>query len=301
MSDNRRSTLLAIGLLLLFFGVGAYLSARLLGGAGVPLLEGRRVAILPLEGAILSDRAFLENLDRYRGQGGVAAFVLEIRSPGGTVGASQAIYRTVRRLREEEDRPVVAWIGDVGASGGYYVALAADSIYALPGSLTGSIGVIMEFPHAQELLRKVGVGVEVVKSGEHKDLGSPLRPLSPEDRAVLEELVGDVYGQFVDAVAQNRPLPRDSVVRLADGRVFSGEQAVELGLVDRIGSLEEAIDAAGRMAGLGERPPTVRPGERKGPTLLDLLTGISGRDLRGVIETVRGVAGSTPRLLYEWR
>lgn len=301
MSDNRRSSLLAIGLLLLVFGAGAYVSARLLVGEGVPLLEGRRVAVLPLEGPILSERAFLRSLDRYRDRGGVGAFVLEIRSPGGTVGASQAIFRTVRRLREEEDRPVVAWIGDVGASGGYYVALAADSIYALPGSLTGSIGVIMEFPNAQELLRKVGVGVEVVKSGEHKDLGSPVRPLSPEDREVLEGVVGDVYGQFVDAVSENRALSRDSVASLADGRIFTGEQAVELGLVDGIGTLEEAIDAAGRMAGLGERPPTVRPGERDRPTLWDLLTGVSASEIGGWVEAIRGIAASSPRLLYEWR
>lgn len=301
MPDNRRSSLIGIGLLLLFFAVGAYVSARLLGGEGVPLLEGRRVAVLPLEGPILSDRGFLRDLERYRGQGGVAAFVLEIRSPGGTVGASQAIYRTVRRLREEDERPVVAWIGDVGASGGYYVALAADSIFALPGSLTGSIGVIMEFPNAQELLRKVGVGVEVVQSGEHKDLGSPIRPLSPEDRAVLEALVGDVYGQFVDAVTADRPLERDSVLTLADGRVFSGRQALEVGLIDRIGTLQEAVSAAGRMAGLGDRPSTVRPDERRRPTLLDLVTAVSGVELRGLAEAVRGVGGSSPRLLYEWR
>lgn len=301
MSEKSRSSFLAIGLLLLFFAAGAYLSVRLATGERIPLMDGRRVAVLPLEGPILGERSFLRSLETYRGQSGIGAFVLEIRSVGGSVGASQAIYHTVRRLREEDERPVVAWIGDVGASGGYYVALAADSVYALPGSLTGSIGVIMEIPNAQELLRKVGVGVEVVKSGEHKDLGSPVRPMSPQDREVLEGIVDDVYGQFVDAVAENRPLPRDSVLSLADGRVFTGEQAVEAGLVDGIATLEEAVDAAGRMAGLGARPPTVRPRERDRLTLLDLLTGVSRSEIRGLVEAVRGVAASGPRLLYEWR
>lgn len=301
MAQKRRSSILAIALLLTFFAVGAYLSARVLIGERIPLLARGRVAVLPVEGPILSERAFLRSLTAYRDRTAVEAFVLEIRSPGGTVGASQAIYRTVRRLREEEERPVVAWIGDVGASGGYYVALAADSIYALPGSITGSIGVIMEFPNAAELLRKVGVGLEVVKSGEHKDLGSPVRPLTPSDREVIEEMIDDVYAQFVDAVTQNRGLARDSVVRLADGRIFSGERALELGLVDGIGTLDEAIEVAGRMAGLGDRPATVRPSDRERLTLLDLITGVSKTDLRGLVETVRGIAGASPRLLYEWR
>lgn len=301
MAEKRRSSLLAVTLLLTFFALGAYLSGRLLLGAGVPLLTRGQVAVLPVEGPILSERTVLRNLKAYRGRSIIDAFVLEIRSPGGTVGASQAIYRTVRRLREAEERPIVAWIGDVGASGGYYVALAADSIYALPGSITGSIGVIMEFPNAQELLRKVGVGLEVVKSGEHKDLGSPARPLTPADRAMLEGVVEDVFEQFVDAVVENRGLPRDSVLGLADGRIFTGARAVELGLVDGVATLEEAIQVAGRMAGLGDRPATVRPRERERLTLFDLISGLSRSDLRGLWNTVRGITASGPRILYEWR
>lgn len=300
MSDGRRSALLAIVLLLLAFGGGAYLSGRLLLDDGFPLLEGRRVAVLPVEGVFLSEKPLLQHLEEYRKSDRVRAFVLEIRSPGGTVGAAQSIYRTVRKLREEEERPVVAWIGDVGASGGYYIALAADSIYALPGSITGSIGVLMEFPHAEELLRKVGVGVEVVKSGEHKDMGSVTRPLSDADREVLEGVVQDVYDQFVDAVSESRGLARESVLVVADGRVFTGERALELGLVDEIGTLEEAIAAAGRMAGLGDRPATIRPSERQ-LTPLDLIRGISRGDFRGLLEAFRAAARPGPRLLYEWR
>ncbi|MFQ5688721.1 MAG: signal peptide peptidase SppA [Gemmatimonadota bacterium] len=300
MATSRSTTIGITVLLLLVFAGGLFLSSRILTGRGVPLLQGGRVAVLPISGVITSEESFLHNLSAFRRNSTVRAFVIEIRSPGGGVGASQAIYRELRKLRETDERPVIAWMGDVGASGGYYVALAADSIYALPGTITGSIGVVMEFPNAQELLRKVGIGWEVVKSGEHKDMGSPARPLTPSDREILEGLVGDVYDQFVDAVAANRTLDRSRVLELADGRVFTGEQAVELGLVDGISTLEEAIELAGRMAGLGDHPSTLRPREPRF-RLVDLLLGLSGRQVRRLAEWIPAVGPRAPRLLYEWR
>lgn len=301
MSGDRKTALYAILGLLFVFAGGLYLSVRVLADGAPRLLGGDRVAVLPLEGVIVSERGFLERLEGYRDDGSVRAFVLEIRSPGGAVGASQSLYRTIRDLRETDERPVIAWIGDVGASGGYYVALAADSIYALPGSITGSIGVIMEFPDAQELLRKVGLRFEVVKSGEHKDMGSFVRPMSDGDREILEGVVRDVWEQFVEAVGENRGMTRERVVGLADGRIFTGEQARDLGLVDGIGTLQEAIDAAGRMAGLGEGPPTVRPRERR-LGLLDLLLGSGRARWEGLLEPLsRAAERGTPRLLYEWR
>lgn len=301
MSGDRKTALYAILGLLFVFAGGLYLSVRVLADGAPRLLGGDRVAVLPLEGVIASERGFLERLEGYRDDGSVRAFVLEIRSPGGAVGASQSLYRTIRDLRETDERPVIAWIGDVGASGGYYVALAADSIYALPGSITGSIGVIMEFPDAQELLRKVGLRFEVVKSGEHKDMGSFVRPMSEGDREILEGVVRDVWEQFVEAVGENRGMTRERVVGLADGRIFTGEQARDLGLVDGIGTLQEAIDAAGRMAGLGEGPPTVRPRERR-LGLLDLLLGSGRARWEGLLEPLsRAAERGTPRLLYEWR
>lgn len=301
MSGDRKTALYAILGLLFVFAGGLYLSVRVLADGAPRLLGGDRVAVLPLEGVIASERGFLERLEGYRDDGSVRAFVLEIRSPGGAVGASQSLYRTIRDLRETDERPVIAWIGDVGASGGYYVALAADSIYALPGSITGSIGVIMEFPDAQELLRKVGLRFEVVKSGEHKDMGSFVRPMSDGDREILEGVVRDVWEQFVEAVGENRGMTRERVVGLADGRIFTGEQARDLGLVDGIGTLQEAIDAAGRMAGLGEGPPTVRPRERR-LGLLDLLLGSGRARWEGLLEPLsRAAERGTPRLLYEWR
>ena len=298
MSHNSRTTW-AIALILLVFAAGVYLSSRaLLGRDG--FFAGSRVAVLPVEGVITSERQVLGHLETFRRDGSVRAFVIEIRSPGGTVGASQSIYREIRKLREMDDRPIVAWMGDIAASGGYYVSLAADSVYALPGTLTGSIGVIMEFPNASELMRKVGVEWEVVKSGEHKDMGSPSRPLSDSDREILEGVVLDVWDQFVDAVADNRPIARAEVVALADGRIFSGEQAVELGLVDGIATLNEAIDAAGRMAGLGERPQTLRPRPRR-VRWIDLLLGLTETKARHLLEILPSVPSVTPRLLYEWR
>jgi protease IV len=257
---------------------------------------GSRVAVLEIDGIIVDDAALLEQIRRFRRDGSVKAFVVDINSPGGAVGPSQSIYRELRKLRDEDERPVLASIGSVGASGGYYIALAADSIYALPGSITGSIGVIMEFPNASELMDRVGVQVEVVKSAEHKDIGSPFRPITEADRAVLGSLVRDVYGQFVDVVATERSLPVERVQELADGRILSGRQALESGLIDGIGNLHDALARAGAMAGLGDDPTVVRPPE-EGFTIFDVL---AGRAATAALDRWLGRldVGSAPRLQY---
>lgn len=303
--SQTRSTLVAIAVLLLVFAGGTFVAFELLLGRDLPVLPSPgRVAVVPVEGVITSPERTLEAVRRFRESGSVDAFVIEIRSPGGSVGASQSLYREFRDLSRRDERPVLAWIGDVGASGGYYVALAADSIYALPGSITGSIGVIMEFPDARELMRKVGVGIEMVRSGEHKGAGSPFRELDEEDRRVFQTLVDDAYGQFVDAVVAGRGIGRDSVVQLADGRVFSGARAERLGLVDGISTLSGVVDRAGRMAGLGDDPRTVRPGQRK-ITILDVLDeGVSVATVRDWVRDWLGWTppeAGTPRLLYRWR
>lgn len=301
MPDRRRSSLLAILALLAVFAAGLWVAGGLLLEGDVPLFprEGR-VAVVPVRGVIESEQRLLRWLDRVREDGSVEAFVVEVRSPGGTVGATQSLYRAVRELRDEDERPVVAWIGDVGASGGYYVALGADSIFALPGSITGSIGVIMQFPDASGLLKKTGVEFQVVKSGELKDAGSPLRPLSEDDRKVFQALVDDTYRQFVEAVAENRSIQPERARELADGRVFSGERAASLGLVDGTATLDEAVDRAARLAGLGEDPPLVRPTDRR-PGLLDLVREV----LRSAAGPIPALAGAkdlrAPRLLYQWR
>lgn len=253
-------------------GVGLAIALAMRGGQGLGL--GGRIAVLDVEGLIDDDQRFLRDLRRFRDDGSVKGYVVNINSPGGVVAPSQSIYQELRRVREEDDVPVVAAIGGVGASGGYYIALAADSIFALPGSITGSIGVIMEIPDASELMQKVGVRVESVKSAEHKDVGTPFRPMSPGDRALLDSLVRDVYGQFVDVVAAERSLERERVLEVADGRILSGRQALEQGLVDRLGNREDALATAGRMAGLGGEPRIVWPPEDR-PTLWDVMFGRS--------------------------
>ena len=305
MSDGSTGGRIAIVLLLLAFAVGAFLTWEATSdGFAARLFQGDRVGVLPVEGVISSERDLLEDLRWLENRSSVKAVVLKVNSPGGTVGATQSLYRELQRLRRELDRPIVAWIGEVGASGGYYASMAADSLIALPGSITGSIGVIMQFPNAGELMRKVGVELEVVKSGELKDMGSPTRPLSGQERAVLRQLVDDAYGQFLEAVQGGRQLSPDSLRNLADGRIFSGQRAAELGLVDRTGTLREAVAAAGRMAGLGASPDTVYPPEER-ISFVDVLTGVRTSRLdalaRWLPEWIREPGSSRPELLYLWR
>ena len=274
--------------------VGLVLSTVLAAGESSGLGFGGRVAILEVEGIIADDDTFLEDVRHLRNDGSVRAWVVSINSPGGVVAPSQSLYETLRRVREEDDTPIVAAIGAVGASGGYYVALAADSILAMPGSITGSIGVVMEYPNVSDLMDRVGVEMEIVKAGTQKDLGSPFRDMDEADRAILSALVEDVHDQFIQAVAEARGLSVDQVVPLADGRVLSGRQARAAGLVDRFGNLDDAIAMAGVMGGLGPTPRLVRPPSEEGEWLLDLLLGQGAAGT--VRQVVRGLGTRTPGL-----
>jgi protease IV len=265
------------------------------GGSGFRL--GDRIAVIPIEGVIVDDRETLEQIRRFRKDRSVKGYVVAINSPGGSVGPSQSIFSELKKLRDEDDRPVVASIGGVGASGGYYIALGADSIFALPGSLTGSIGVIMELPEIRGLMDKVGVEMRTIKSAEGKDVGSMYREMTPADSAILNSLVQDVYDQFVDAVSAERRITRQRLLPVADGRVLTGRQAQRSGLVDRLGNVQDAIAAAGRMAGLGSDPELAFPKEDRA-TIWDVLLGRTSvgaleRFMRP-LETV-----STPRLKYQ--
>lgn len=278
---------------------GVVLAVLYSGGSGVGV--GGRIAILEIDGVISDERGLLEDLQRFRRDRSVRGFVIAINSPGGVVAPSQSIYSALRELRESDERPVLAAIGGVGASGGYYVALGADSIFAMPGSITGSIGVIMEFPDASELMSKVGVRMQTVQSAEHKDVGSPFRPLSDSDRVLLESLVQDVYQQFVTVVATERRLAEAEVRQVADGRILSGRQALANGLIDRLGSTADAVAAAGRMADLGSDPRTVRPPEERF-RLIDLLLGRAGGAgaLWQRLGAAERVAGASVRYQMPW-
>jgi protease IV len=245
-----------------------------------------RIAVVEVDGLINDDERFVRDVRRLRRDRSVQGWVVVINSPGGVVAPSQSMYETLRRVRQEDELPIVASIGSVGASGGYYVAMAADSIVALPGSITGSIGVLMEYPNVQGLMERLGVRMEVVKAGDQKDIASPFREMDPEQREILEALVRDVHEQFIEAVTAARGLSEEAVRALADGRVLSGRQAQAAGLVDVLGNREDAIAMAGRLAGLGEHPRIIRPPEPRRPWLLDLLFG------QATVRAVRDLAGS---------
>src|SRR5437867_91653 len=254
------------GALVIYLGTTALFVAfasSMLGasrGAGGALF-GERVAIVELEGVIVDVDDLVREIKAYRDNAAIRAVVIRINSPGGAVAPTQELYGAIRRLREA-GKPVVASLGSVAASGGYYVAVAADQIYANPGTLTGSIGVIMQLASVESLMKKVGVDWVVVKAGHFKDIGNVGRPMTPEERRVLQSLLDDVHDQFINAVAEGRKLDRATVVQFADGRVFSGTQAKSLKMIDALGSLEDAVNRAATLAGLPV-PPRVIPPRRR--------------------------------------
>jgi protease-4 len=222
---------------------------------------GSRVALVELEGIITDGDALVRELKEHADNTSVRAVVVRINSPGGVVAPTQEIAGAVKRLRAK-GKPVVASLGSVAASGGYYVATAADRILANPGTLTGSIGVVMQMANVEGLLKKVGVDYVVVKAGRYKDVGNFARTMTPDERAILQKLLDDVHGQFIEAVVDGRKLDRDTVVAIADGRIYSGQQAFELKLVDELGGLEEAVEAAAKLAGLPPGPKVLYPRRR---------------------------------------
>ncbi|MCR4820014.1 MAG: signal peptide peptidase SppA [Elusimicrobiales bacterium] len=187
----------------------------------------------------------------------IKAIVLDINTPGGTVAAVQEIYDAINFVRKEYKKPVVALFGDVSASGGYYIGAACDEIFAHPGTMTGSIGVIMSGMNYEGLMKKIGFKSEVVKSGKYKDIGAPYREMSPEERKLLQDMIDDSYSQFVKAVAEGRKMSDEKVRSLADGRIYTGSQAKEAGLVDKLGNYQDALDRAGVLAGLGKDPHVI--------------------------------------------
>lgn len=228
---------------------------------GNPLAKGDKVAVIPVKGMISDSEPVIEQLKRFGKDDSVKAIVLRIESPGGGVGPSQEIHEEVKKVAAK--KPVLASMGALAASGGYYIACATQKVFANPGTMTGSIGVIMPFMNVRELAEKIGLRGMTVKSGEYKDIGSPLRDMKPDERALLQGVVDNVHHQFVNAVAEGRNLPREDVMRIADGRIFTGEQARALGLVDVLGNLEDAVAEAGKMGKIPGEPRVVTPPKKK--------------------------------------
>ncbi len=225
------------------------------------LSDEDRIALIRVEGVILDSKETVAELKKFGESSTVKAIVLRIDSPGGGVVPSQEIHDAVKRVRNKNNKTVVASMGTVAASGGYYIASATDRIMANPGTLTGSIGVIMELANFQGLFKKLGVENVVIKSGRYKDSGSPVRKMTPEDRRILQAVMDDVHRQFIEAVAEGRSLDIAEVRPLADGRIFTGRQAKDLMLVDELGNLDDAIRLAADMVGIGGEPKVVEPGK----------------------------------------
>lgn len=221
-----------------------------------------RVALIRIEGVILDAQATISELKQYSETPLVKAIVLRIDSPGGGVVPSQEIHDAVKRVKNKSNKAVIASMGTVAASGGYYIAAATDRIIANPGTLTGSIGVIMEMANFEGLMKKVGVEGVVIKSGRFKDVGSPLRKMSDEERKLLQSVMDDVHHQFIQAVADGRSLEVSDVEPLADGRIYTGRQAKEARLVDELGDLDDAIHIAADIAGMEGEPKVVEPRKR---------------------------------------
>jgi protease-4 len=246
-------------ILLIIFFSALYLIGRSSGRPG-GFAFGDKIAIVEIRGVIAQSSTIIEEIHQYLEDDGVKAIILRIDSPGGGVGPSQEIHREILKAREK--KKVITSMGSVAASGGYYIACASDLIVANPGTITGSIGVLMEFTNIEELFKKIGIRGVVLKSGEYKDIGSPFREMTSEEKKIIQEVIDNVQQQFVQAVAEGRKLDRVKVAQIADGRILTGEQAKELGLVDQIGNLQDAIDAAAKLVGIEGKPNILYPKKR---------------------------------------
>jgi protease-4 len=245
---------------------------------------GEKVGVVEIKGVIADAKETVLQLKRFRKNKDVKAIVLRIDSPGGGVGPSQEIYAEVKKTTRT--KKVVASMGAIAASGGYYVAAAADHVVANPGTITGSIGVLMEFPNMEELFKKIGLSAVVLKSGDYKDTGSPLRKMTPKERELLQGFIDNVHQQFVTAVAEGRKMSEESVRAIADGRILSGEQAQKLGLLDSLGNMEDAIVIAAELGGIKGEPSVVYA-EKKKFSILEL---ILGSKLAGALDRITGAA-----------
>src|SRR5208283_3447298 len=238
-------------------------------------LKTNRVWLIELKGTIVDCRETLRQITDFRKNSSIKAIVLRVDSPGGAVGPSQEIYREIQRTIRS--KPVVASMGSLAASGGYYISSAASHIVANPGTITGSIGVIIHFPNLQGLFGKIGYQMTTIKSGKFKDIGNPDREMTPEEKELLQTTIDETYRQFVRDVAQARHLPEDDVRKVADGRIIMGEKALELKLVDQLGNFEDAVAKAGELAKIEGEPEVVKP-KRAKFSLLEFVLGSDASD-----------------------
>lgn len=271
---NLTTVLIIAGFGFVFFVAIILLAALALSRqGGWTGLGGDRIAVVYIEGVIFDSKNVNEHLKMYADDSRVKAVLLRIDSPGGGVAASQEISDQVRWLREEKKKTVVVSMGSVAASGGYYIACAADHVVANPGTVTGSIGVIAEWVNYGNLLKWAQMQTEVIKSGEMKDVGSPTREITAKERAYLQGLINQMFEQFVNAVAAGRKeLTRERIIELADGRVYTGEEALRQKLIDGLGNYDAALKKTAELVGIKGEPHVVTPPKPRRGSILDLLT-----------------------------
>lgn len=265
-----------IAAIFLFFLLVVFTSG-MLSGRSVVMSVGEKIGVLEVYGTISDAQNLIEQIDDFRTNSSVKAVVLRVDSPGGGVAPSQEIYAELKRLAEE--KPLVVSMGAVAASGGYYLAIAGERLFANPGSITGSIGVIMSFPDYRGLMGKIGVRTEVVKSGQFKDIGSSSREFTTADRELLQVMIDDVHSQFVQAISAGRDIPVDRLRPYVDGRIFTGRQALAAGLIDELGTFNDAIDYASRVSGVGADPDLLYPEPESKDFIERLLQGAVSRYL----------------------
>lgn len=267
------------------------------------LFSSGSVGVIEVNGVIMDSKKTLKQLEDFEESGSVKAIVVRLNSPGGSVAPSQEIYEALKRIREKTKKPVVASMASVAASGAYYIACGAEKVYANAGTITGSIGVIMEFANLEKLYEWAKIHRFSIKTGKYKDAGAEYREMSEEERKLLQGMIDDVLVQFKTAVASGRKLPMGEVDLIADGRIFSGKQAHELKLVDAIGTLDDAVQEAASLAGLKGKPNVVYADKPRKPMLLELLTDQNSDDAEGRLGSVlarwvaRWAGAETPLVL----
>lgn len=263
-----------LAILGLVFFLSVYSFTRIFqAGGGISLSD--RVGVVEIEGPLTDSRKIVKDIEEFVKDGSIRAIVLRIDSPGGGVAASQEIYQAV--LAAKTKTKVVASLGSIAASGGYLVAAAAEQIVANPGTITGSISAMMYLPNVEELLKKLGVSSSVVKSGKFKDIGSPMRTMTEEEKAILQALVDDIFDQFLEVVGNARGIARQELLKIADGRIFTGRYAKEAGLVDQLGDMAAAVRLAAQLAGIKGEPTVVYSKKRASGWFEALLMNFIGK------------------------
>lgn len=292
---SKRTVIIAAAVLIsvtILFALSVKIAATIIGAGDAPLMSKEGVGLIEVKGMILDSKETVRQLRYFLKKDTVKAVVLRVDSPGGIVAPSQEIYAEVKKFAAR--KKIIVSMGSLAASGGYYISAPSTMIYANPGTITASIGVILKLSNIESLMDKIGIKSYTLKTGKYKDSGSPFRQFSAEDRAMLQSVIDNTHEQFVRAVAEGRKLPLEDVRKIADGRILSGEQAMRLKLVDRLGTLQDAIEEAGRLAGISGDPELLLPPKKK-VNYLDLL--VEGAE--GTFNGPLGRAAGGMKMMYE--